>query len=58
MKMNAVGKYIWARAKEPSTWRGIAMIATMVGAPVGAVDGVVKLGMIVVGVLGTLPDPK
>lgn len=34
------------------------MIATMVGAPVGAVDGVVKLGMIVVGVLGTLPDPK
>lgn len=56
--LKKIGLYIWDRAREPSTWRGIAMIATMAGAPVGAVDATVKVGLIAVGILGTLPDPK
>ena len=57
-KAKAVGKYILARAKEPSTWRGIAMIATVCGAPAGAIDQFVQIGLFVVGLLGTLPDSK
>jgi len=52
----AVATYIISRAKEPSTWRGLALIATMLGAPVGAVDSFVQVGLLVVGLLGTLPD--
>lgn len=56
--MAKVFSYLWDRAREPSTWRGITMIATMLGAPAGTIDMTVKVGLIAVGVLGTLPDPK
>jgi hypothetical protein len=54
----AVGAYIWRRLKEPSTWRGLALLATMAGVPAGTVDPILQAGLAVVGVLGTLPDPK
>ena len=54
----AVGRYVLARAKEPSTWRGLALIATVCGAPAGAIDQFVQIGLFVVGLLGTLPDAK
>lgn len=44
--------YLLARLSEASTWRGIAMIATMAGAPAGAVDPIVQFGLFLVGVLG------
>jgi len=53
-----VGAYIWRRLKEPSTWRGLALLATVAGVPVGTVDPILQAGLAVVGVLGTLPDPK
>lgn len=56
--MKNILKYLLDRAREPSTWRGLAMVGTMLGAPTGAIDATVKVGLIVVGVLGTLPDAK
>jgi hypothetical protein len=54
--MKKLGLFVIARAKEPSTWRGIAMLATMFGAPTGAVEPIVQFGLCVVGVLGLFPD--
>ena len=54
--MKKVGAFVLSRAKEPSTWRGLAMLATMLGAPVGAVEPITQIGLSIVGILGLLPD--
>ena len=50
--------YLLARLSEPSTWRGIAMIATMFGAPAGAIDPIVQMGLFFVGLIGVVVGDK
>ena len=57
-KAAIIGGYIWRRAKEPSTWRGLALLATMAGVPAGTIDPILQAGLTLAGILGTLPDPK
>lgn len=52
-----VGGYVWRRLKEPSTWRGLALLATVAGVPAGTIQPILQIGLTVVGILGTLPDP-
>lgn len=54
----AIGGYLWRRLKEPSTWRGLALLATVAGVPAGTIEPILQTGLAVVGVLGTLPDHK
>jgi uncharacterized membrane protein len=54
-----IAKYILARSKEPSTWRGVAMLvaAAGIGLTPGQVNGLVEIGMFAAGALGALvPD--
>lgn len=57
--MRALGRYIVNRIKEPSTWAGISVIATIAGVPPGSVDLAYQLFTALVG-LGAvfMPDPK
>ena len=51
--------YILARAKEPSTWRGLILILTAVGVPVAPAmaDSIVAAGLAVAGLVGAaMPD--
>jgi len=54
----AAKSYLLARLSEPSTWRGIAMIATMAGAPAGAIDPIVQVGLFLVGLIGAVIGDK
>lgn len=57
--MKRFGMYLLGRIKEPSTWRGIAMLATVAGCPAGTVDATLQLGLAIVGVIGVFaPDKK
>ena len=48
--------YILRRLKEPSTWRGLALLATVAGVPAGTVDPALQVGLAIVGLLGVVPD--
>lgn len=53
--------YLLARAKEPSTWRGIVLIATAGGATIApaAQEAIVVGGLFITGLIGaTMPDAK
>ena len=54
--MNKLLEMLLANAKQPSTYRGLGMIAIALGAPEGALDHFVKIGVFVVGLLGLIPD--
>lgn len=59
--MNTVLAYLVARLKEPSTWRGLVLIATAIGARLteAQVDQVVQVGLFIAGLIGAaLPDGK
>lgn len=54
-------KYIIARLSEASTWRGLAMLVTMVGIKMSPeqANAIMTAGLSVVGALGVfLPDLK
>lgn len=52
-------QYILARAKEPSTWRGLVLLLTAIGVPIAPAlaDTIVSAGLAVAGLIGALtPD--
>ena len=51
--------YILARAKEPSTWRGLVLLLTAVGVPMAPVmaEAIISAGLAVAGLIGVVaPD--
>jgi len=51
--------YILARAKEPSTWRGLVLLLTAVGVPVAPAmaEAIISAGLAVAGLIGVVaPD--
>lgn len=53
-------KYIGERLKEPSTWRGLLMIATVFGANINPemANAIVTVGASAVGAVGVLAKEK
>lgn len=54
-------EYIVARLQEPSTWRGLVLVATAVGAHLSEsqVSTIIEVGLLLAGFLGAaLPDKK
>lgn len=57
--MEAFQGYVIARLKEASTWRGLVLIATAAGLPIGQADAVLQIGLFVAGAIGAVfPDYK
>lgn len=57
--MSTILTYILARLREASTWRGLVLLATAVGAHLtnAQVDAIVQFGLAVAGLIGVvLPD--
>lgn len=57
--MQTVLAYLAARLSEPSTWRGLVLIATVAGIHLtdAQVNDIVQIGLFVAGLLGAaLPD--
>ena len=52
--------YFLARAKEPSTWRGLFLMLTAVGIPVAPqlAEAIVTAGLGVVGLIGVVAPDK
>lgn len=52
--------YFLARAKEPSTWRGLFLMLTAVGIPVAPqlAEAIVTAGLGVVGLIGVIAPDK
>ena len=52
--------YILARAKEPSTWRGIILMLTAIGVPIAPAmaDAIVSVGLAVAGLIGIATPDK
>ena len=51
--------YILARAKEPSTWRGVILMLTAIGVPIAPAmaDAIVSAGLAIAGLIGVVaPD--
>lgn len=51
--------YILARAKEPSTWRGVILLLTAIGVPIAPAmaDAIVSAGLAIAGLIGVIaPD--
>jgi general stress protein CsbA len=60
-KLNALGRYLLARAQEGSTWRGLALIASVLGASLKPehTEAFVLTGLAASGVIGALfPERK
>lgn len=54
-------EYLVARLQEPTTWRGLVLIATAVGAHLSESQssGIVEAGLLVAGFIGAaMPDKK
>jgi hypothetical protein len=54
-------KYIKARLREPSTWRGVILLLTAVGVPIAPAMGeaVITVGLALAGGVGVvMPDGK
>lgn len=52
--------YILARAKEPSSWRGLIYLITAAGIPIAPAmaDSIIAVGMAVAGLIGALTPGK
>ena len=51
--------YILARAKEPSTWRGLILLLTAVGVPIAPAmaEAIISAGLALTGLVGVVtPD--
>lgn len=52
--------YILARAKEPSSWRGLIYLITAAGIPIAPAmaDSIIAVGMALAGLIGALTPGK
>lgn len=52
--------YIIARAKEPSTWRGLFLLLTAIGIPVAPqmADAIITIGLALAGAVGVASPDK
>lgn len=52
--------YMMDRLKEPSTWRGLILIATACGVPIapGMAEGIICLGLALAGGVGVVAPDK
>ena len=52
--------YLLARAKEPSTWRGIMLLLTAIGIPVAPhlADAIITAGLSLAGLVGVIAPDK
>lgn len=61
MNFDNLKRYLLARLQEPTTWRGLVLIATAVGAkwsPTQA-EAIVTAGLLVAGIIGAVvPDKR
>jgi hypothetical protein len=59
MNLKAIWQYILARAQEPTTWRGLILIATALGAKLNPVhvEAIVTAGLFLAGIVAvSVPD--
>jgi hypothetical protein len=52
--------YLLARAKEPSSWRGLILLLTAIGVPIapGISDAIVSAGLALAGLIGVATADK
>jgi len=52
--------YILARAKEPSSWRGLFLLLTAIGIPVAPqlADAIITVGLSLAGLIGVVAPDK
>lgn len=52
--------YILARAKEPSSWRGLFLILTAIGVPIAPelADAIITIGLAITGAIGVATADK
>lgn len=52
--------YILARAKEPSSWRGLFLLLTAIGIPVAPemADAIITIGLAIAGAIGVAAPDK
>lgn len=52
--------YIVARAKEPSTWRGLILLLTAAGVPIAPAmaESIVSVGLALAGLIGVITPDK
>lgn len=61
MNLQALKTYLLDRCREPSTWRGVVLVATALGASLSpeATEAIVTVGIGLAGVIGAaVPDKK
>jgi len=53
-------EYILARAKEPSSWRGLVLVLTAIGVPLapGVADAIISVGLAIAGLIGVATVDK
>jgi hypothetical protein len=59
MNVKAIWQYILARGQEPTTWRGLILIATALGAKLNPVhvEAIVTAGLFLAGIVAvSVPD--
>lgn len=52
--------YILARAKEPSTWRGLILVLTAAGVPIAPAmaESIISVGLAIAGLIGAVTPDK
>ena len=52
--------YLLARAKEPSSWRGLILLLTAAGVPIapGMAEAIISVGLAVAGLIGVAAPDK
>lgn len=52
--------YLLARAKEPSSWRGLILLLTAAGVPIapGMAEAIISVGLAVAGLIGVATPDK
>ena len=52
--------YLLARAKEPSSWRGLILLLTAAGVPIapGMAEALISVGLAVAGLIGVATPDK
>ena len=52
--------YLIARAKEPSTWRGIILLLTAAGVPIAPAmaESIISVGLAIAGLIGVATPDK
>lgn len=61
MNFEAIGRYVVSQAREPSTWRGITLILTVVGTQISPQQGeaIMAVGLFMAGMIGAaFPDKR